>query len=297
MQRGVHPGRRLEGFRSVLSSAMGVAFCGGSSPRRSIDCEPLPSLVLIEPPCLVAGEKSSVDVRLSWAMLPEDRMQMEVTGSNGCIEKARFMSKQGDAMSLSIPPVKCGGVCLDFELAEHGAKGPTANLLALPKCPAEEMCGLFSKLMSEIQTIRAQREFNLPFAHFHQESRDEQMLKEALWTSYFRILCSDFASMLDGLRCGDERMQAKCPALVKYFLANQMWATASFLMKAAAASRAKISGPRVRFLGGENLASKMASKIGKKNFLDTKDGVGAQAWMKGRCRAAPLRWEFQQTGA
>ncbi|CAD7699880.1 unnamed protein product, partial [Ostreobium quekettii] len=94
--------------------------------------------------------------------------------------------------------------------------------------------------------------------------RGDQAWSRALCMPYFRMFCSEFVAVLEGLATGDEHMQYKCAMLTRYLLAQHMWHTASFLMTESLRAGALLSMGsaclREEDLGPEALKSHFLSR-------------------------------------
>eukprot|EP00803_Ostreobium_quekettii_P005779 evm.model.scf_349.4 EVM.evm.TU.scf_349.4 scf_349:58086-62460(+) len=203
--------------------------------RRLRDVGRVPEVALIEPPCLVAGEACSLDVHFSRDLQLREKLQVDLVRGGEAVGTVEMIQNGGNTLSLSLPAIKCWGIYLDLSPMAMGSIGQdeeekSVAILALPREASQEVRRLFEMALLEIEVGGDQKTCFLPMGKTDLRHLDEQERRVAVWKSYFRTFCSDFASALDGLLSRSDHTPGRCASLSAYLLSQHMWHSASFLM-------------------------------------------------------------------
>ncbi|CAD7694719.1 unnamed protein product [Ostreobium quekettii] len=230
-------------------------------------------VVLIDPPCLVAERDCDVDIHFSREVHVR---KMALTRDGTLMANAPSAPQMTKTIRVSVPAIESCCVCVDVDLGRGDESRPTLCMLVLPKAAAEEICDLFSHMMADIYASRAgascvdalQNPMDAPATAdgpLPPESLDDQELKEAAWTTYFRQFSADFAQILKDLDSGAPGGHTGSVPMAMYLLKRRSWSTASFLLNRCLASGVRVTwGPFVLSesdLGPEQLERDFSSHV------------------------------------
>ncbi|CAD7699320.1 unnamed protein product [Ostreobium quekettii] len=264
--------RALAAFSTATRSAAAL-FCAGAM-RRSHAAASCPDVALIEPPCLVAGSDSCVDIHLSRDLRDKETLRVELRRGEQVLAGGTIMAGEGRVVSICAPAMDSCVAQIAITNSDNELCISTSSLLALPESAAGEFGSLLSRTIAEVHNNSAPRMGCCPSACPNEDAdvrpnlltqvcEDAQWMKEAVWATYFRPLCADFAAVLedlvahqrDQLDQGDQEdledqvdqidhSEDLRVQLTTYLIANHMWTSASFLLTTCMRSGVRVTlGP------------------------------------------------------
>ncbi|CAD7699330.1 unnamed protein product [Ostreobium quekettii] len=204
-------------------------------------------VVLIEPPCVVSGKDSEVAIHLSRPVPLANSHEVVVASDGELVANAPLSPAMGKTLSLDLPPIGSCGVYVTITGVAEEPDSKAPCMLSLPAEAAEEVCELFSRMLSDMMASYADSPSELLYVpagcdpppqpawmgrggSSRQWLEGDTPLREAVWASHLQPFIADFAALLEGLSAGNSDSHGACVPMVMYLLQARLWNTASFLL-------------------------------------------------------------------
>ncbi|CAD7699326.1 unnamed protein product [Ostreobium quekettii] len=218
-----------------------------------------PDVVLIEPPCLIAGTDCEINVHMS----REVSVGLLIVSQDGhFVTDVCPPAGRQKAIRISLPAFQSCRLRVAIHPNGYGHNQVAPCMLSLPEPVAQEFRRLFKGIERAICSKRKKRESqqaakigSVP-AHTKRAQRLPQA-KELAWCSHFAPLCSRFADLLEGLSSGSGHLHQACAETAMLFLKKRMWASASFLLTACLESGASVTLGPYALLGEDVEAARL----------------------------------------